>query len=100
MLLPASALQPISTNGTLAAKPCRVAYKKDITYLKRRAQQREGKFVTHKHGKPYKGAEARVWSTNVFFFRILDLEQAVVCHSFKHTVVAVLKENVVGPEQK
>jgi len=67
MLLPASALQPISTNGTLAAKPCRVAYKKDIPYLKRRAQQREGKFVTRKHGKPYKWTEARIWSTDVFF---------------------------------
>jgi len=40
MLLLASALQPISTNGTLATKPCRVACKKDIPYLKRRAKQR------------------------------------------------------------
>jgi len=40
MLLPASALQPISTNGTIAAKPGRVAYKKDIPDLKRRGQQR------------------------------------------------------------
>jgi len=46
MLLPASALQQISTHGTqisthgtLAAKPGHVACKKDIPYLKRRAQQ-------------------------------------------------------------
>ena len=39
MLLPASALQQIGTHGTLAAKPGHVACKKDIPYLKRRAQQ-------------------------------------------------------------
>jgi len=27
--------------------------------------------------------------------RILDLEQAGVCHSFKNTVVAILEENVL-----
>jgi len=39
ILLPASALQPMSTNGTLAAKSGLVACKKDIP-LKRRGQQR------------------------------------------------------------
>jgi len=47
-----------------------VTCKKDISYLKTKAQQRR-KFYTLKHGKPYKiirEAEARVWSTDVFGF--------------------------------
>ena len=33
------------------------------------------------------------FGARMYFFRILDLEQAVVCHSFKHTVVAVCNEH-------